>query len=130
MRAAALLLEATLGLALCALTFLFVLRLFPVADLAIGHSERMMQATQMARRHLEGEMAKDFADVLARSGDESVSYATRRGVSQVLEFHYQIEVTQVGPITDRIKQVRVEVSWEFGGLTRSVHLATVRGGLW
>ena len=140
----AMLLEVLLGLTIFTLTVLFVMRLFPAADAAVGHSARVVQATQLARELLEGEMDKDYAagnpvtppgegHVKTTSGQGEVTYASRRGSDLVLPYTYQVDVTQVGPIAN-LWNVKVTVAWSTGtgssAVNRTVRLETDKGANW
>ena len=116
-----------LGLSLCALAFLFTLRLFPTAEVAIGHGERMLQANQLARRHLEMQLAKAYTSITPMSGTETVEYGSQRAAKRILEFAYSVDVA---PESAGIIRVGVTVEWEYARNKRRVRLEGLRGDFW
>ncbi|MBM3466207.1 MAG: hypothetical protein FJX76_29320 [Armatimonadetes bacterium] len=123
------LIEVLLGLALVTVGILVLFLLFPAADQAVALSDRTAQATQLARRLMERQMALSFDDAKSESDSETVEHTTRRNARLSTQFTWQVEVTQ--PESGRkLKRIVVTVSWEHGKVQRSVRCETCKGAYW
>ena len=131
----ALLLEGMLGLTMVTIVLLAIFQLFPVADRSVNLADKTTQANYLARKLMDTQLAKEFADVNGPiDGEYQADHHTlRRGVEMSTTFVYRIDVTQLAPDVE-VKDVLVTVRWKEGRGERvrdsSVKVQSAKGKLW
>lgn len=109
-----LLIELLLGMTLLTMAVLTVFALFPAGDRAVVSADRSTQAHQLARRLLEGEMAKSYDELAVGESDDirTLEHSHRNGNPISTTFQVRTRITQVAG--RELRSVTVEVRWERG----------------
>jgi hypothetical protein len=125
----ALLLEIVVGLGIFAGSMLFVMGIFTMSHKSTTSTKNLSVAGDLAREHMEQEIARGYASLITRAPVDIPVAATINGVQTSTVYTIAVEVfTEApGPPPNNFarKRLLVTVSWREGtGADRSTRLET------
>lgn len=128
-RGVQLLLEVLFGMGLFAVAILLIISYLPISDRAAVTTDQLSQATNLARSLLDTSLDQDYHQVQPLSGTFRWNHAERRGSVLVVDFVYNVAVSELNP-PEKLKDVVVTVSWRHGARNSQVRLRGRKCDYW